>query len=240
MAALYGADHPDLDRVADATVGDAMAIALSRGRFPKGYDHVDPNEDAVLAAEGAGGRLLVAADGHNGVEAAHGAVRAIEQTAATVLDSPHGDPEGAVDDLFSRASHGVVQALQGVPDIRTQSRTALSVVLITGNALYTATSGDTAVLLMRGGRKGKVVSGKGPFLGPRTPLPEVTRTKVRDGDIVVAVSDGVTDYLGIRWVHAATACLLQTRNAHEAALALVEAAMAGGAGDNIAAAVAEV
>lgn len=239
IAALYGRDHVELDQIADSTVDDATAIALSRGRFPKGYEHMDPNEDAVLAARLPGGRLLVVADGHNGVEAAHAAVAAIADAAPAILGAEVSDPDAAVDDLFDAARRNVGRVLEDVAEARAHSRTALSVALLTKGAVHTATCGDTAVLVVRGG-KGKVVSGTGPFLGPRSALPDVTRTKLRGGEAVVAVSDGVVDYLGLRWVRTAGACVTEAETAHEAAVALVRAAMAGGAGDNIAVALADV
>lgn len=41
-------------------------VALSRGGASKQYSHTDPNEDAALCAEGAGGIVLAVADGHSG------------------------------------------------------------------------------------------------------------------------------------------------------------------------------
>jgi serine/threonine protein phosphatase PrpC len=234
-AALYGADHEGLDVIVDAPVDDATAIALSRGRFPKGYGHVDANEDALLAAVGEAGTLLAVADGHNGVEASHAAISAIAGLVKTLL-AEENDPFAAVDECFAAARSGIAESLRRAAEERRRSRTALTVALLSGGRLYSATSGDTAVAVVRG-RRAKVGSGTGPFLGPHTPLPEVMRTKLKHGDIVVAVTDGVTDFLGSQWTTTLAAVVGEADSARAAAVSLVYQAMAGGAGDNIAAAV---
>jgi serine/threonine protein phosphatase PrpC len=64
-AILRGREHQKIDAfelVAEAS----CAIALSRGGAAKTYSHTDPNEDAVLFADGAGGSLIAVADGHGG------------------------------------------------------------------------------------------------------------------------------------------------------------------------------
>jgi serine/threonine protein phosphatase PrpC len=235
IAALYGAEHERLDVIVDAPVDIRTGIALSRGRFPKGYGHVDANEDAVLAAVGAGGALLVVADGHNGVEASHQAVRAIAELAEELLIADD-DPVALVDECVAAARSAIASGLDRAPEDRRRSRTALTVALLTDGRLHTATAGDTVAVLLRG-RRAKVVSAPGPFFGPRSGLPEVTRTKLRDGDIVVAATDGVTDFLGSRWTSTMAGVVGAADSAHEAAVGLVRQAMAGGAGDNIAAAV---
>jgi serine/threonine protein phosphatase PrpC len=233
-AALYGADHEELDRVGEAVVDERTGIALSRGRFPKGYGHVDPNEDAVLALVAPAGTLLVVADGHNGVEASHAAVSAIAEAAEAALAD--GDPIVGVETCVAAAIEGVGVTLAAAPEDRRRSRTALSVALVADGRLYTATAGDTTVAIVRG-RKAKIVSGTGPFLGPRSSLPEVTRTKLKAGDIVVAVTDGVSDYLGSRWTTALAEVTTGADSAPTSARAIVDLAMTGGAGDNVAAAV---
>jgi len=60
-AALWGDEHTELGEIAVAPLLPQAAVALSRGKFPKGYPHLDPNEDAVLAAtDGANWLLPVA------------------------------------------------------------------------------------------------------------------------------------------------------------------------------------
>jgi hypothetical protein len=58
-----------------------MAAALTRGRHPKAYPYVDPNEDALLLASDGDFHLMAVADGHNGTAASHAAIRAIHDAA---------------------------------------------------------------------------------------------------------------------------------------------------------------
>ena len=73
-ALLLGEDHTELEEVAITEVTPNLAIGISRGRFPKGYPHVDPNEDAVYAATDGTTTVLVVADGHQGFDAARAAI----------------------------------------------------------------------------------------------------------------------------------------------------------------------
>jgi serine/threonine protein phosphatase PrpC len=239
IAARYGGNHQELDEVVSAAVGEHAAIALSRGRYPKGYAHLDPNEDAVLAAVGAEATLLAVADGHNGVEASEAAIAAIAAVAEALAAAPIEEPELLVEDLFAEARTKIGQVLSAAEEERRASRTALSVALVVDDSLYTATLGDTAVLVLRGG-KAKVVSGTGPFLGPTTHRPVASRFRLKRGDTVVAVSDGVVDYLGRRWQAALLDAVVNAASPEAAALALTEAAMAGGAGDNVAVALTDL
>jgi len=54
---LWGHDHPQLGVVATEEISPRVAIALSRGKYPKGYPHLDPNEDAVAAPTYCGNRV---------------------------------------------------------------------------------------------------------------------------------------------------------------------------------------
>lgn len=75
-AFLRGRDHHRVGGLELLGEGP-VAIALSRGGAPKTYSHTDPNEDCVAFAAGAGGQLVVAADGHHGELGSEAAVRAI-------------------------------------------------------------------------------------------------------------------------------------------------------------------
>jgi serine/threonine protein phosphatase PrpC len=239
IVARYGGNHPELDEVAAQTLGERTAVALSRGRYPKGYAHLDPNEDAVMAAVGGEATLLAVADGHNGVEAPEAAIAAIAALAPAIVEQPVQDPEILVEDLFGEARTAIGEALATSPEERRASRTALSIALIADGFLHTATLGDTVVLVVRSG-KAKVVSDVGPFLGPQTRRPTATRYRLRQGDVVVAVSDGIVDYLGRRWLVALADAVAGAESIEQAALDLLEAAMAGGAGDNVAVALTDV
>jgi serine/threonine protein phosphatase PrpC len=73
-AMLRGREHQKIGSV-ELVAEEASAIALCRGGAAKTYSHTDPNEDAVLFANGDGGSLIAVADGHGGD---WGAERALE------------------------------------------------------------------------------------------------------------------------------------------------------------------
>ena len=236
MTALWGDEHPDLGNVAVAALDPGMALALSRGRFPKAYRHVDPNEDAALAVSGPGGRLLAVADGHNGFEAARAAVEAVAQKAPALLDRGT-DPEAALRTVFATAGRAIAAAVAGAPGPRRSSRTALSLVLIGESEAWTATLGDTAVIRVRGDRT-KLLSDELPFLGPNSPAPPVEAVKLRERDRLLVVSDGVIDFLGTSWATRLGEAVAAAPGAERCARQLVDLALAGGAGDNVAVAAA--
>lgn len=73
-ARLDGPAHERIGSIA-AIAEERAAITLSRGGASKTYGYIDPNEDSVGFAHGAGGSLAVVADGHHG---ARGSVRALD------------------------------------------------------------------------------------------------------------------------------------------------------------------
>jgi len=236
IVALWGDDHPDLGRIRDERLDERTALALSRGRFPKPYAHVDPNEDAVLAACGSGGWLLAVADGHFGFDAARAALGAVEARGDALVGAPLRRPEMELRELCAAAQDAVVKALEHAVEPRTGSRTALTVALATDADLHVVTYGDTVCVRARGGR-GKVVGRGHAFLGPGTVVPPVTRARLRPRDRVAVASDGLTDYLGHDWTHRIAGVLCGSHDPQVAARHLVELAGAGGAGDNVAVAV---
>lgn len=93
---LRGRDHQHIGRLELEALGPA-AIALSRGGARKTYSYTDPNEDCVAFALGAGGQLLVAADGHHGELGSEAAVEVILDRFAgpwTAAQAPVGDALG--------------------------------------------------------------------------------------------------------------------------------------------------
>ena len=85
-ALLLGSDHTELDEVAIEVVTPNLAIGISSGRFPKGYPHADPNEDAVFATTDGVTTILAVADGHHGFDAARAAITAIAEAARAPTD----------------------------------------------------------------------------------------------------------------------------------------------------------
>ncbi|MBA2318868.1 MAG: SpoIIE family protein phosphatase [Euzebyales bacterium] len=239
---LLGSDYPNLGEVATASLAPATGLALSRGRYPKSYAHLDPNEDAAFAAWGSQGSLALVADGHNGFDAALAAVLAARQLAEEALAgeglAEAHDLETVVGRLASRIANGVARKVDGAPADRRHSRTALTAILMLPGGTAIVHAGDTAALRIRSGRPRRLTKPR-PFIGRDEGAPGTQSLRTRAGDRLVLASDGIVDYLGQNST-AAVARLAATGSPEAAGRALVEAAMAGGAGDHLAAVVVDV
>jgi serine/threonine protein phosphatase PrpC len=234
---LLGWDYPTLGEVATASLEPGMGLALSRGRYPKSYAHLDLNEDAAMVAAGPGGRLALVADGHNGFDAAMAAVLAARQFAEEALAEAH-DLETVLGRLADRITNRVARKVGGAPADRRHSRTALTAILMLPGGTAIVHAGDTAALRIRSGRPRRLTKPR-PFIGRDEGAPGTQSLRTRAGDRLVLASDGIVDYLG-RDSTAAVARLAATGSPEQAGRALVEAAMAGGAGDHLAAVVADM
>jgi serine/threonine protein phosphatase PrpC len=230
-ASLWGDRNVVLGQVATAALEPRAGLAISRGRLPKRYRHLDPNEDAVLAAAGPAGWLLAVADGHSGFDAARAALGTVERLAGALLERDDLEPVAAVHELFVAARRAVAAALGGAGRERQASRTALSVALVTGDQVHGASLGDTVALRL-GADEVEELGGAGPFLGPGTPAPQVYWAPFDPGDRLLVASDGLVDYVGPRWEE----CLQEAAagDPTDAAHRLVLHAFTGGAGDNVA------
>jgi serine/threonine protein phosphatase PrpC len=229
---LWGDRNVVLGQVATAVLEPRAGLAISRGRLPKRYRYLDPNEDAVLAAAGPAGWLLAVVDGHSGFDAARAALGTVERQAGALLERDDLEPLVAVHELFVDARKAVASALGKVGRERQASRTALSIALVTGDQVHGASLGDTVALRLGGGEVEEIGTA-GPFLGPGTLAPQVYWAPFDQGDRLLVASDGLMDYLGERWEE----CLLEAAAASdlaEAANRLVLHAFSGGAGDNVA------
>lgn len=231
LAALSGGDFPALGEVGVSHFSDRLAIAVSRGRHRKGYAHVDPNEDAVLAASGPGGHILAVLDGHNGLDAAEAALRTVADAAPHLVGRPHVGRHALLD-VYKDARDAVCAAIDGLQGPRRGSRTAMSLVLVRGGRLLHATAGDTAVVLARG-RKASLISAPGDWLGPRSGVPRVVTARLRRDDRLILASDGLSDFLGPDWVQEVAARAMSMPAAN-ACVDLITTAGARGAGDNVA------
>lgn len=232
LVSLWGDELQFLDEVADVRLATA-AVALSRGRYPKSYPHLDPNEDAVLAASGPGGRLLAVADGHSGFDAARAALRAVASGVEELVGADAARPDDALDSVCRQAVLAATDAVTAAGPERAGSRTALTLALVAGDRLHVATYGDTSCARIRAG-KGKTVGEHGEFLGPGAGPPHLAGGRLRRGDRVVVASDGLTDYLGRVWTARAAEVVAGATDPLEAVRGLVALAMTGGAGDHIA------
>lgn len=92
-AFLAGRNHHRVGGVELVAEGPT-AVALSRGGARKTYSYTDPNEDCVAFASGAGGHLVVAADGHHGELGSEAAVRCILEDVAEAWTAARPPAEG--------------------------------------------------------------------------------------------------------------------------------------------------
>lgn len=228
IVALFGDEHPDLGPIHVETLGNHTAIGLSAGRLPKSYWHLDPNEDGVLAISRGAVRVLAVADGHSGFDAAYAALTGVLEQAGA--DHRRQAPQELLALCLRAAGSMVTRSLREVGPSRANSRTALSIAVVTPTEVHAATFGDTAVVRVRDGQ-GRRLGGVHEFLGPRSSPARRTSTQLRPGDIVVGMSDGVTDYLGRAWLQRVAATASSTSPA-QAVRQLLELAGAGGAGDH--------
>lgn len=243
-AVLWGRDHVDYGDVVTRAVGEAVGLALTRGRHPKPYAWVDPNEDVVAAVVGPRATLLAVADAHNGADAAEAAITTVLECFG---DDPPDDPdEAALVDLFAAAGHDVLRVTSQLAPPHRDSRTTLSVALVGPETVTWAALGDSPVFVVHGGRARELSIPRHLFVGhplSRFVLDERLsrgREPLQPGDAVVLASDGFTNFAVIDPAAAVAEALAAAPSPVDAAAALVDHAVDGGAGDNVAVAVAAV
>jgi serine/threonine protein phosphatase PrpC len=231
-ALLLGSNYTQLGEVALEELPPNLAIGISCGRFPKGYEHVDPNEDAVFVGTDGSTTILVVADGHRGFDAAHETVLTIADITPSLITV---ELESLVRDLAVAAVASVARTIPNLNPPRDVSRTALTICAIRDNRIAATTIGDTACLIASKRRVTRIGS-TDRFLGPGTD-PRSIRIDTADvprGSTVVVASDGYTNFVESvdRSVRAAS-----NQAPRDAVEALIADAFAGGAGDNVAVAV---
>lgn len=228
-ALLFGSDHPGLGEVVVTALGDDLAIGLSRGRFPKGYSHVDPNEDAAFVATNGLASVLAVADGHHGFDAARAALEAIAEAAPQVLGAPLA--LGA-ERLVAMAADRVRSVVSRLQPPRSRSGTALTVCVVRSGEMATATLGDSGYALATK-RRARIKLGRSRFLAPSTDVAEVEieMVKLPKPGLVVAASDGLFDFTR----DTLTAALRASSEAipEDTVANLVDLAGRGGAGDHL-------
>ena len=239
-AVLWGRDHVVYDDVALATPAEHIALALSRGKVPKSYSYVDPNEDVVAAAVGEEATLLVVADGHNGVQAAEVAVDATLRCAG----EPTPDLAGRLVRLFGTAHEAVRAATARLRGPHRASRTTLTVGLLAAGTVTWASLGDSTLMVVSPRDGLAVTTGRHRFVGSAAPTGEVLAdvesgsVAVPDDAWLVAATDGFVNFtLASDPARAAAVVLARQRRAPDAARALIMHAFSAGAGDNVAVAV---
>jgi len=225
-AVLLGPDHAHLGGIAVEPVGFRAAAGLSPGRFPKGYPHVDPNEDAVAVFTDERRWLLVVADGHGGAAAAVAAVQAIAARAGSLLAA---HPEEA-------ARTSLLLGARAVGDVRASSApssgTALLVASIGPEGAHLTGAGDSVAYVVTGRRVTRVDAAT-PFVEHSgDTVPVIRRVALRSTSTLVLATDGLGDFLGRRWSHVVRSARAATAPA--TVEALIQSAHRGGAGDNVA------
>lgn len=237
LEALYGSDHTGYGEIATRAVSNHAAIAISIGKYPKGYPALDPNEDGVLAASDGASTLLALVDGHNGFDAAAATLDTIRQDLPKVFGSATADPATALLTLVEAASRAVSGAIDAAPPDRKSSRTTLALALVTADRATMVGLGDSGMTVIRRRRVQQVRSAPF-FLGPDTEVAKATVSNIRlgSGDVVLLGSDGLFDFLGAQW-KAAVLGAVDRSDAMKTTNELASLAFAGGAGDNISVAV---
>lgn len=230
VAALWGSDHEELGEIAVQRVGRRAAVALSRGKYPKAYPHVDKNEDAAAAATDGSSWVLAVADGHAGFDAARAAMGAVVDGMAATLEE---DPELALRSTFEAARDAIAAAVHAIDEPRQSSRTALSVAMVTEGRISAAGRGDTVVVRIRDGRAA-LIGRPVEFLGPSTDLSglAIDRSDFDPADHLVLATDGVYDFLGRGW-DKLLASSVTVSDPEQVVRDVIGEAFAGGSGDNL-------
>jgi serine/threonine protein phosphatase PrpC len=229
--ALLGRDWAELGPLGLVELPDGGALALSRGALPKSYAHTDPNEDAALVVRTATGVLLAVADGYNGSEASELAIERARARAAELVEAS-GDAFRAE---VARLANEVLAALPR----RSRSRSCLVLATLRGEGVEIASLGDSNAFIA--GAPHGLASENSLLLGnpeslakARADLFHVRFTRAA-GERIALVSDGITNF--IPDVERIPRILAESATDLAAARAIAEAALSGGAGDNVAVAV---
>lgn len=238
QAVLWGKDHVDLDQITVEAPTARVAVAITRGRHLKAYGYTDPNEDAAVAVVGSRTTLLAVADGHHGWAATEAAVTTVVE--ALGEDPPPSLSDEGMVDLFHRAGEAVLDVTDRPGSPTPDSRTTLVVALLTGSTLQWASFGDSAVYVVTAAAASTLSSPHHRFVGYPMPRRAVDflldrgTTEVPEGAWVVLASDGFVDFAR----PFPTTAFEGEPDAEAVARSLVLAACEGGAGDNVAVAVA--
>lgn len=236
---LHGTDHSDLGADATSPCGPRCAVGLTRGRQPKPYAHLDPNEDIAAARELPGGVALVVADGHNGIEAAHAASTHV---LAALDEQPTSLKRTAAElvALLTAAGQAAWEATRTHPYPRRGSRTALGIVLADGPRVQWAVIGDVAVITGGTGAPRVLNTLDEVFLGGPSEerhiaeLSDIGTVALQPGEWLVLASDGLLNFAPLA---AVDALLSSGGQPEEVAGGLLRLAGDHGAGDNVAVAV---
>ena len=239
QAVLWGKDYVDLNHVEVEELTRDVAVAITRGRHRKAYRYTHPNEDAAVAVIGERATLLAVADGHNGWPATEAAITAIVEALGD--DPPPADmDDDALIELFHRASRSVLDVTEVPGFEHPDSRTTLVMALVAPGRVQWASFGDSAVYSVTADGAEALSRSQHRFVGHPMPRAAVDHYLDRGtfelpaGAWVVVASDGFVDFAA----PFPTGVFTEHDEAAGVARGLVVAACEGGAGDNVAVAVA--
>ncbi|HTO54988.1 MAG TPA: protein phosphatase 2C domain-containing protein [Myxococcota bacterium] len=229
--ALLGRDWTELGPLALAELPDGGALALSRGAHAKSYAHTDPNEDGALVVRTPSGVLLAVTDGFNGTEASELGIARVRARAAELVESSG--------EAFRRQVTRLADEVRDALPRGSRSRSCLVLVALRGERMELASLGDSNAFVASA-PKGLVPENTLLLGNPESlarARPELFhRELVRAGGARIAlVSDGITNFTPD--VSSIARTLAESPSDLAAARAIAEAALAGGAGDNVAVAV---
>lgn len=234
---LSGRDHTKLTEVTVCAVDDGAAIGITRGHHPKAYPYTEPNEDAALLIIDEDVTVMAIADGHHGSAASHDAISAIEETASA---SGWDDPRAAATDLFDVGAAAVRQLAGHHPTDQAPPGTTLLVLVTIGKEGAVTWVGDSEAARIRKRRPRLLTPPEQVFINPTgKPHPHTTAFRLNPGDVVVAVTDGFTNFVAPRWPEP-LAHLADGTSAESLVRKAFGLAADGGSGDNIAMTVAKV
>jgi serine/threonine protein phosphatase PrpC len=241
IAALWGRDHAEGHGIDLVSPTSNVALAITKGGV-KLHDHTDPNEDVVAASVDERGTLLLCADGHYGLESSHEAVE-------FVLNALGKDPSADMSDdelirIFHGAGDAVLRRTTAPDSLNRESRTTLALAVVTGHRMRWASMGDSAVMVASVDDARAFGNPIGHYVGwPMTPdqvdkrLPRGTMDLL-PGEWVVLATDGFTHFVQTLNPEQVVQDLVRRPIvASDLARRLVETALDGGAGDNVAVAV---
>jgi len=206
VISLWGNNHEELGEVATDIIPPDVAIGISRGRFPKGYAHLDANEDGLIAASDGETTLLAVVDGHLGFEAAGSTLQTITNRSLQLLTTRQTDLQAALTACLQDASQAISDAVADHRDQREHSRTAVTVAVLKANTITVASAGDTSAVLLSAGAA-QIINSYTDFLGPRAASESIVTSTTSSSPIDQLEYEGFTtaqatygvDYLNVDW-----------------------------------------
>jgi serine/threonine protein phosphatase PrpC len=196
--------------VVDVVSEGSLAIGISRGGAPKAYSHVEPNEDAVLCAEGEGGALIAVADGHFGARGAEVCMDLLLASYAPIWTAL-ASPAASADRWLEVALEALVAADRAIKSEASERRasvspTTLSLCLIrpSDGRLDFASVGDSHLFVSRKGAVSDVGGRNARHPGPNflgqfksrdsfAARSSIGSQPLQDVDAVVLATDGLSE-----------------------------------------------